>query len=135
MLSFGSKVFRFNRPKQLNSLNLPMVRLLTPKLILAEQTSRVIFLEGTGPKAFCAGGDVISVLDDRLSDVGKNFFKEEYQLNHLLGTSKTAIIAILNGITMGGGVGLSVHGRFRIATENTLFAMPETAIGFFPDVG
>jgi len=63
------------------------------------------------------------------------FFFEEYQLNYLIGTLKTPHISILNGITMGGGVGISVHGKFRIATENTLFAMPETGIGFFPDVG
>jgi 3-hydroxyisobutyryl-CoA hydrolase len=135
ILPFGSKVFRLNRPAQLNSLNLEMVRTLVPRLLQHEQTSRVIFIQGTGSKAFCAGGDIISVLNDRLGDVGTNFFKEEYHLNHLLGTSPLSIISILDGIVMGGGVGLSVHGRFRLATENTLFAMPETAIGFFPDVG
>ncbi len=63
------------------------------------------------------------------------FFADEYRLNHALGTSSIPIVSYLNGITMGGGVGLSVHGRFRVATENTVFAMPEVGIGFFPDVG
>lgn len=65
----------------------------------------------------------------------KEFFAEEYGLNYLIGTLKTPHVSFLDGVTMGGGVGLSVHGQFRIATENTLFAMPETGIGFFPDVG
>lgn len=63
------------------------------------------------------------------------FFQQEYLLNHLIGTFPKPILALLDGITMGGGAGISVHGPLRIATENTLFAMPETAIGFFPDVG
>ena len=63
------------------------------------------------------------------------FFAKEYQLNHLIGTLKVPYVAMIDGITMGGGVGLSVHGDFRVATESTVFAMPETAIGLFPDVG
>lgn len=69
------------------------------------------------------------------SSLYKDFFKEEYQLNNLIGTLRIPYIALIDGITMGGGVGLSVHGQFRVATEKTLFAMPETAIGLFPDVG
>jgi len=132
-----------NRPSALNALNLTMIRELTPlyKKIHAEGTERVIVMKGAGEKAFCAGGDVRSLYDQKLE--GKSpkqlcsFFEEEYELNQLIGTlpANVSHICLLNGITMGGGVGLSVHGRFRVACEKTLFAMPETALGFFPDVG
>ena len=90
-------------------------------------------------KAFCAGGDVKSLVQGLKLKNGRQqalkFFEEEYKLNHLIATTKKPFVSILNGITMGGGVGLSVHGHFRIITENTMIAMPETAIGLFPDVG
>ena len=91
----------------------------------------------SGKKAFCAGGDVRAVTDSAKegTDLYKDFFREEYTLNALIGTLHIPYIALIDGITMGGGVGLSVHGRYRVATEKTLFAMPETAIGLFPDVG
>ena len=96
-------------------------------------------LKGEGGRAFCAGGDIRSLYDNGREDstrhLTQEFFAEEYNLNQLLKFSHVPIISMLNGITMGGGVGLSVHGEFRVATENTMFAMPETGIGFFPDVG
>lgn len=97
-------------------------------------------VSGAGSKAFCAGGDVAELAQQNKQGPegqlkSKNFFGQEYQLDHYIATYKKPYIAIMDGITMGGGVGLSVHAPIRIATENTLFAMPETTIGFFPDVG
>ncbi|KAF9918909.1 hypothetical protein BX616_004418 [Lobosporangium transversale] len=136
----SSRTFILNRPKALNALNLSMVRNMTPQLQAwdASDLCKVIVIKGAGEKAFCAGGDVRQVVE--LANAGKHdealdFFAEEYRLNHMIATLKTPFVAILNGITMGGGVGLSVHAPFRIATEKTLFAMPETNIGLFPDVG
>ncbi|KAI8993129.1 ClpP/crotonase-like domain-containing protein [Pilobolus umbonatus] len=128
-----------NRPKKFNALNLSMVQSMTTKLKAWEKSelAKIILLKHSGGKGFCAGGDVKTVVD--LSAAGDpeatKFFEEEYQLDHMIATMDTPYIAIMNGITMGGGVGLSVHAPFRIATENTLFAMPETAIGFLPEVG
>ncbi|KAG0236518.1 hypothetical protein BGW41_000386 [Actinomortierella wolfii] len=136
----SSRTFILNRPKALNALNLSMVRNMTPQLQAWEKSDlcKVIVIKGAGDRAFCAGGDVRSVVELAQSgqqDVAMDFFGEEYQLNHMIATLKTPFVAILNGITMGGGVGLSVHAPFRIATEKTLIAMPETNIGLFPDVG
>eukprot|EP01130_Rhizamoeba_saxonica_P000789 TRINITY_DN10703_c0_g1_i1.p1 TRINITY_DN10703_c0_g1~~TRINITY_DN10703_c0_g1_i1.p1 ORF type:complete len:416 (-),score=88.54 TRINITY_DN10703_c0_g1_i1:14-1087(-) len=128
-----------NRPKQLNALNLDMVRKLYP-LYKNWQTSdevNLIVMKGEG-KGFCAGGDIVAICKAGLEGdftLAKDFFSEEYNLNYTIGTSNVPQIAILDGPTMGGGVGLSVHGKYRVATENTVFAMPETAIGFFCDVG
>ncbi|CAL8240618.1 unnamed protein product [Merluccius merluccius] len=132
-------VITLNRPKALNALNLPMIRLLYPQLKdweTDEQTD-IIIIKGAGGKAFCAGGDIRAVTDaGKLGDrLAEDFFREEYVLNNTIGTFKKPYIALIDGITMGGGVGLSVHSRFRVATEKTVFAMPETAIGLFPDVG
>lgn len=95
-------------------------------------------MKGAGEKAFCAGGDVTTLAINNKE--GRNqesvdFFRDEYQVNHLIATYSKPYVAFMDGITMGGGVGLSVHAPFRIATERTVFAMPETTIGFFPDVG
>ncbi|RUP44017.1 ClpP/crotonase-like domain-containing protein, partial [Jimgerdemannia flammicorona] len=135
----GSRTFILNRPLRLNSLNLSMIRNITPQLQAWDKSdlAKVIIIKGTGHRAFCAGGDVreiIKLLDERAPET-LEFFEEEYQLNHLIATLDTPLVAIMDGVTMGGGVGLSVHAPFRIATENTVFAMPETAIGLFPDVG
>ncbi|KAF9923815.1 hypothetical protein FBU30_006127 [Linnemannia zychae] len=138
--NLSSRTFILNRPKALNALNLSMVRNMTPQLQAwdASDLCKVIVIKGAGEKAFCAGGDVRQVVE--LANAGKqndalDFFAEEYKLNHMIATLKTPFVAILDGITMGGGVGLSVHAPFRIATEKTVFAMPETNIGLFPDVG
>lgn len=92
---------------------------------------------GNGGKAFCAGGDVKAVVEAAFKGdkLGYEFFKREYANNGLIGAYKIPYIAFIDGIVMGGGVGLSVHGHYRICTEKTLFAMPETQIGLFPDVG
>ncbi|KAI8844792.1 ClpP/crotonase-like domain-containing protein [Chytridium lagenaria] len=138
------RVFVLNRPKALNALNLNMVQLMTPQLKAWNESdlSKVILLMGVeGSRGFCAGGDVKDIIQKaqtkKPEEVAKalKFFEDEYKLNHLIGTLKKPFIALMNGITMGGGVGLSVHAPFRIVTENTVFAMPETAIGLFPDVG
>ena len=128
-----------NRPGALNALNLQMIRSMTPHLQQLQDPSeecKLVLLKGNG-RAFCAGGDVKAVvtLGQQKNPEAAAFFREEYQLNHLIATYKRPIIALMDGITMGGGVGLSVHAPFRIATEKTVFAMPETAIGLFPDVG
>uniref|UniRef100_A0AAY4EHR7 3-hydroxyisobutyryl-CoA hydrolase n=1 Tax=Denticeps clupeoides TaxID=299321 RepID=A0AAY4EHR7_9TELE len=132
-------VITLNRPKVLNALTLNMIRLIYPQLKKweADTETSVVIIKGAGEKAFCAGGDVTAVAEagksgDRLV---KDLFREEYTLNNAIGTCRKPYVALIGGITMGGGVGLSVHGQFRVATEKTLFAMPETAIGLFPDVG
>ena len=100
----------------------------------------MIIIGGAGPKAFCAGGDVAALAEQNTSGpegqaASQAYFELEYQLDHLIATYPKPYVAYMDGITMGGGVGLSVHAPIRIATERTVFAMPETTIGFFPDVG
>lgn len=128
-----------NRPKALNAITLPMVQLVAQSLSAWESdpTVRAVLIEGAGDRAFCAGGDVVAVstAGKTGSELAKTFFQEEYRLNRAIERFQKPYIAFLDGIVMGGGVGLSVHGKHRIATERTLFAMPETGIGLFPDVG
>ncbi|KAB5563131.1 ClpP/crotonase-like domain-containing protein [Coniochaeta sp. 2T2.1] len=139
---YGLRSVQLNRPKKLNSLNGSMVRKILPRLVEWEKSdmANVIVMKGAGEKAFCAGGDVASLADaNRKGPDGQkessDYFALEYKLDHLIATLRKPYIAFMDGITMGGGVGLSVHAPFRIATEKTVFAMPETTIGFFPDVG
>ncbi|KAI9015239.1 ClpP/crotonase-like domain-containing protein [Phycomyces nitens] len=126
-----------NRPKKLNALNLPMVQAMLPKAWEKSDLAKIILLKSSGGKGFCAGGDVKSVVDlvDANDSSAAKFFEIEYQLDHFIATLEKPFVSLMDGITMGGGVGLSVHAPFRVATENTMFAMPETAIGFLPDVG
>jgi len=127
-----------NRPKALNALNLDMIRTLTPLLRKWEsggEAVKLVVIKGEGGKAFCAGGDIRAITEVPGGDMQKQFFKEEYQLDYLVGRLAIPYVAVLNGITMGGGVGISVNGMFRVATEKTVFAMPETSIGLVPDVG
>lgn len=135
-------MIELNRPKKLHSLNGSMCRKIVPRLQewAKSDMANVIVLKGSGPKAFCAGGDVGKLAEwNQEGEEGQkrssDFFGLEYKLDHLIATYQKPLIAFMDGITMGGGVGLSVHAPFRIATERTLFAMPETTIGFFPDVG
>ncbi|MBL8836644.1 MAG: enoyl-CoA hydratase/isomerase family protein [Alphaproteobacteria bacterium] len=130
-----------DRPKALNALTLEMIHAITPQMRAWAHDPAVaaVAITGEGGKAFCAGGDVRGLYDARQRDpnaaVLRDFFWNEYRLNRLIHRYPKPYVAVLDGITMGGGVGLSVNGRFRVATEKTLFAMPETAIGLFPDVG
>jgi enoyl-CoA hydratase len=137
----GALIITLNRPKALNALSLEMIRAITPALKAAatDPAVKFVLIEGTGERAFCAGGDVRAVAlatKDPTSSLPSDFFREEYTLNHLIHTFPKPFIALLQGICMGGGVGLSVHGSHRVVAENNLtFAMPETGIGLFPDVG
>lgn len=129
-----------NRPKALNALTHDKVRALAARLdIWAEDPEvRHIVIRGAGGKAFCAGGDIRSIYDARLAGETeglKTFFRDEYTLNACIKAYPKPYVALIDGIVMGGGVGVSVHGSHRVGTENTLFSMPETGIGFFPDVG
>ncbi|NBN62532.1 enoyl-CoA hydratase/isomerase family protein [Pannonibacter tanglangensis] len=132
-----------NRPQALNALTLEMVRAIAAQLDVWDRDPAVtrILLRGAGGKAFCAGGDIRKVYESgetrgRTGDAEQTrFFAEEYTLNARIKASPRPWISLIDGIVMGGGVGLSVHGSHRIGTEKTLFAMPETGIGFFPDVG
>ncbi|KAL9114806.1 MAG: hypothetical protein Q9187_007408, partial [Circinaria calcarea] len=139
---YGVRVIELNRPKKLNSLNGSMARKIIPRLKEWEksQLASVVVMAGVGEKAFCAGGDVAALAKNNKKgpegqEGSKAYFGLEYQLDHLIATYPKPYIAYMDGITMGGGVGLSVHAPIRVATERTVFAMPETTIGFFPDVG
>jgi enoyl-CoA hydratase len=142
----GGVVFvTLNRPDALNALNFPMIRGLNDVLSYVENDSEIwgICLLGAGDRAFCAGGDIKAARDGilawkaglaKLEDT-LQFFREEYALNRRMFHYPKPLIAIMNGITMGGGVGIAGPCRYRIATEKTVWAMPEVSIGFFPDVG
>nr|XP_011469583.1 PREDICTED: 3-hydroxyisobutyryl-CoA hydrolase 1-like isoform X2 [Fragaria vesca subsp. vesca] len=128
-----------NRTRQLNALNFEMISRLLEFFFAYEEDANVklVILKGKG-RAFCAGGDVAAVVHDINEGnwrSGAHFFRKEFTLNYLMATYSKPQVSLLNGIVMGGGAGASVHGRFRVATENTVFAMPETALGLFPDVG
>ncbi|XP_045415529.1 3-hydroxyisobutyryl-CoA hydrolase, mitochondrial isoform X1 [Lemur catta] len=131
-------VITLNRPKFLNALSLNMIRQIYPQLKRWEQDPEtfLIIIKGAGGKAFCAGGDVRAISEaKKAKQMSQDFFREEYMLNNAVDSCQKPYVALIHGITMGGGVGLSVHGQFRVASEKSLFAMPETAIGLFPDVG
>ena len=131
---------RLNRPKALNALDIGMIRAITAALREWSEVPAVhaVVIEGEGERAFCAGGDIRAIrqmqLDGRKEEV-EAFFSEEYALNLLIATYPKPYVALVDGICMGGGIGVSVHGMARVASEHALFAMPETAIGFFPDIG
>lgn len=128
-----------NRPEVLNSLNHTMIQAMHTHLKEWANAAdiKAVIIQATDGRAFCAGGDLRATYDKfKAHDlVLTNFFRDEYQLNRCIFHYPKPYIAMLDGITMGGGVGISIHGSHRIATERLLFAMPETGIGFFPDVG
>lgn len=141
-------ILSLNRPRAIHALTLDMVRLMVKALLgwRDDPAVRVVVIDHAvdpagDPKlsrGFCSGGDINLLRQSALSDgglAGRQFFYEEYQLNHLLFTYPKPVVTFMDGITMGGGVGISGPARFRVATENTKLAMPESGIGLFPDVG
>ena len=138
-------VARLNLPRSLNALSLDVIHLLRDRLdAWAEQDAiRAVWLEGSGDKAFCAGGDIVALYRDMTeprSDssrpgVGERFFTDEYQLDYRIHTFPKPVIVWGNGVVMGGGLGLMVGGSHRVVTENSRLAMPEVSIGLYPDVG
>ncbi|WP_136658793.1 enoyl-CoA hydratase/isomerase family protein [Nitratireductor sp. XY-223] len=130
-------VITMTRPQALNAINDRMVLAMDAALDAWRADARVrhIVLKGEG-RAFSAGGDLLALYE--MAKSGRphyDFFRDEYQLNARLGVYEKPIVALIDGIVMGGGVGVAVHGRYRVMTENAVFAMPEVGIGFFPDVG
>jgi len=129
-----------NRPQALNALDLEMIRACTRALAAWRDDPHVhgVVIEGAGERAFCAGGDIRALRQYELDGEhhkAETFFREEYALNLAIATYPKPYIALIDGICMGGGIGVSVHAPYRVATERAAFAMPETAIGFFPDIG
>ncbi|MBM6582089.1 enoyl-CoA hydratase/isomerase family protein [Microvirga sp. BT689] len=129
-----------DRPRALNALNLAMVREMRRALDSWENDPAVtrIVVQGAGEKAFCAGGDIRQLTEDLKAgrrEEALAFWREEYQLNIRIKRYPKPYISLIDGIVMGGGVGVSLHGSHRVAGERYLFAMPEVGIGFFPDVG
>lgn len=128
-----------NRPKALNALNHPMVRAIRAALAEWRDDDRVrhIVIDGQGERAFCAGGDIRAVYDliPAAPEAARDFWREEYQLNAMIARYPKPYVALMDGFCLGGGVGLSGHGSHRIVTERSVVGMPETAIGFTPDVG
>ena len=131
-----------NRPQALNAFTLDMYRRLDPMLrAWADDPGiRAVLIRGAGERAFCAGGDVRAIYEAGRGISGDRaltavYFREEYELIRRIHRYPKPCVAIIDGITMGGGAGVSVNGAFRVATERTMLAMPETGIGLFPDVG
>lgn len=128
-----------NRPKALHSLTLNMCRLMTDALLAWQDDPAVelVMIDHSGERGFCAGGDIRVLYDSAGGDgrAAREFFFVEYRLNELLHRYEKPVAAFIDGVVMGGGVGISMPARFRIATERTTYAMPETGIGLFPDVG
>ncbi len=128
-----------NRPKALNSLTMGMCEALGPQLHAwkNDPTVKVVVIAGAGEKAFCAGGDVVRLYEDHKAggSLACAFWRVEYRCNAAIKHFGKPYVALLDGFVMGGGVGVAIHGSHRIATERTTFAMPETFIGLFPDVG
>jgi enoyl-CoA hydratase len=132
-------VIRLNRPKAINAVTLEMFRDIDKALdeFEADPTVAVILLEGAGERGLCAGGDIRALYESSKvrGDLGKILWREEYILNARIAKFPKPYIAFMDGIVMGGGVGLSAHSRHRVVTERTKLAMPEVGLGFFPDVG
>lgn len=136
----GTGVITLARPASLNALDLTMVRLMTDALTRwsADPAVRSVLVRSASPKAFCAGGDILAMRAAGLAGddaAVRTYFSSEYALNALIARYPKPYTALIDGYAMGGGLGISVHGSARVVTERAWLAMPETGIGFFPDIG
>jgi enoyl-CoA hydratase len=132
-------VIRLNRPKAINAMTLEMSLGIDAALdrFEADPAVGLVLLEGAGERGLCAGGDIRSLYESSRAngDLGKVFWRQEYVMNARIAEFPKPYVAFMDGLVMGGGVGLSAHGRHRVVTEKTKLAMPEVGLGFFPDVG
>lgn len=128
-------ILTLNRPNILNAVNFEMAEKVFIALNKWQDTKSMIIIKGSGDKAFCAGSDLKKLIDPTEFEMNINFFKVEYTVNFVIANLKIPYVSLIDGIIMGGGVGYSIHGKYRIATERTVFAMPETLIGAMPDIG
>ena len=140
MVKENAAIITLSRPKYLNTLTFEMVNKIDKylKAILKNNNIHMVIFKGEGDRAFCAGGDVKSYYEEKFTNnnkLRKNFFYKEYKLNYLIKKYQKPIISFVNGICMGGGVGIAMHSNITVVSEKVTFAMPETAIGLFPDVG
>ncbi len=130
---------RLNRPKAIHALNTGMCAAMLEALAAwrNDPAVEIVLIDHAVGRGFCAGGDIRMIAESGAGDgaAAREFFRTEYRLNHAMFTYDKPIVAFMDGITMGGGVGISQPAKYRVATENTKFAMPETGIGLFPDVG
>jgi enoyl-CoA hydratase len=128
-----------NRPQALHALTQTMCEIMIGALLDWRDDPEIymVIIDHAGERGFCAGGDIRMLAHSGAGDgvEARAFFHTEYQLNHLLFTYETPVVAVMDGVVMGGGVGISMPAHYRIATERTTYAMPETGIGLFPDVG
>src|SRR6201997_2064521 len=132
-------IIRLNRPKAINAMTLEMSQGIDAALDRFEKdaATAVVILEGAGERGLCAGGDIRGLYESSKAggDLGKRFWRQEYVMNARIAKYPKPYIAFMDGLVMGGGVGLSGHARHRVVTERTKLAMPEVGLGFFPDVG
>jgi enoyl-CoA hydratase len=141
LISIEGKVgrIRLNRPKAIHALNTGMCAAILDALTAWRDDTAVeaVMIDHAEGRGFCAGGDIRMIAESGAGDgsAARDFFRVEYRMNHALFTYAKPIVAFMDGITMGGGVGISQPAKYRVATENTKLAMPETGIGLFPDVG
>lgn len=135
----GVGILTLNRPKAINSLNQTMVDVLAATLAAwaDDDDIRAVLVEGAGERGLCAGGDVVALYHSARADgsAARKFWFDEYRMNALIGDYPKPYIALMDGIVMGGGVGVAAHGSVRVVTDTTKMAMPEVGIGFIPDVG
>lgn len=136
----NAAVIVLNRPQQYNATNLETIQKIAQFLSECSKNNQVekIIITSEHPKAFCAGGDIRAAYEAMKNndlELGPNFFNAEYKLVYDLATYPKPIISLVNGLCFGGGMGISMHNQYRIVTENAILGMPETIIGFFPDVG
>src|SRR5580698_2970198 len=132
-------IIRLNRPKAINAMTLEMSEGVDAALdrFEADPAVAVVVLEGAGERGLCAGGDIRGLYESSRAggDLGKRFWRQEYLMNARIAKFPKPYVAFMDGLVMGGGVGLSGHARHRVVTEKTKLAMPEVGLGFFPDVG